>query len=112
MPEMTVPPSFPPPPADAAYAAQPAPFQPSAFPPPDAAIATWGLTKSFGRKIAVNGLSLVVRRGAFFGFLGPNSAGKSTTIKLMFALLLPTTGAALIPRVACVHHHLRPIQAF
>src|SRR6266851_5472219 len=94
MPEMTVPPSFPPPPADAAYAAQPAPFQPSAFPPPDAAIATWGLTKSFGGKIAVNGLSLVVRRGEFFGFLGPNGAGKSTTIKMMVGLLRPTTGSA------------------
>src|SRR5260370_25315985 len=94
---MTTPPSFPPlPPADAAYAAQPAPFQPGAFPPPDAAIATWGLTKSFGGKTAVNGLSLVVRRGEFFGFLGPNGAGKSTTIKMMVGLLRPTTGSAFI----------------
>src|SRR5258705_12515665 len=96
MPEMTVPPSFPPPPPAAAYAAPPAPFQPSAFPPPDAAIATWGLTKSFGGKVAVNGLSLVVRRGEFFGFLGPNGAGKSTTIKMMVGLLRPTTGSAFI----------------
>src|SRR5260221_3779254 len=94
---MTTPPSFPPlPPADAAYTAQPAPFQPGAFPPPDAAIATWGLTKSFGGKIAVNGLSLVVRRGEAFGFLGPNGAGKSTTIKMMVGLLRPTTGSAFI----------------
>src|SRR5260221_7051480 len=94
---MTTPPSFPPlPPADTAYAAQPAPLQPGAFPPPDAAIATWGLTKSFGGKTAVNGLSLVVRRGEFFGFLGPNGAGKSTTIKMMVGLLRPTTGAAFI----------------
>src|SRR5260370_21637149 len=94
---MTTPPSFPPlPPADAAYAAQPAPFQPGAFPPPDAAIATWGLTKSFGNKMAVNGLNLVVRRGEFFGFLGPNGAGKSTTIKMLVGLMRPTYGTAFI----------------
>jgi ABC-2 type transport system ATP-binding protein len=105
---MTTPPSFPSlPPADAAYAAQPAPFQPGAFPPPDAAIATWGLTKSFGGKIAVNGLSLVVRRGEFFGFLGPNGAGKSTTIKMMVGLLRPTTGAAFIGGVDVWHEPLR-----
>src|SRR5258706_16318333 len=107
MPEMTVPPSFPPPPADAAYAAQPAPFQPGAFLPPDAAIAPWGLTKSFGGKIAVNGLSLVVRRGEFFGFLGPNGAGKSTTIKMMVGLLRPTTGAAFIGGVDVWREPLR-----
>src|SRR5258705_2692107 len=107
MPEMTVPPSFPPPPPAAAYAAPPAPFQPSAFPPPDAAIATWGLTKSFGGKIAVNGLSLVVRRGEFFGFLGPNGAGKSTTIKVMVGLLRHTTGAAFIGGVDVWHEPLR-----
>jgi ABC-2 type transport system ATP-binding protein len=105
---MTVPPSFPPvPPADAAYATQPAPFQPSAFPPPDAAIATWGLTKSFGGKTAVNGLSLVVRRGEFFGFLGPNGAGKSTTIKMMVGLLRPTAGAAFIGGVDVWREPLR-----
>jgi ABC-2 type transport system ATP-binding protein len=104
---MTTPPSFPPSPADAAYAAQPAPFQPGAFPPPDAAIATWGLTKSFGGKIAVNGLSLVVRRGEFFGFLGPNGAGKSTTIKMMVGLLRPTAGAAFIGGVDVWREPLR-----
>ena len=104
---MTTPPSFPPSPADAAYAAQPAPFQPGAFPPPDAAIATWGLTKSFGSKIAVNGLSLVVRRGEFFGFLGPNGAGKSTTIKMMVGLLRPTAGAAFIGGVDVWREPLR-----
>src|SRR5262249_22702248 len=46
----------------------------AAFPPPDAAVATWGLTKAFGQKVAVNGLNLVIRRGEFFGFLGPNGA--------------------------------------
>ncbi|HKB46149.1 MAG TPA: ABC transporter ATP-binding protein, partial [Ktedonobacterales bacterium] len=64
--------------------------------PPDAAIATWGLTKSFGTKMAVNGLNLVVRRGEFFGFLGPNGAGKSTTIKMLVGLMRPTFGTAFI----------------
>jgi ABC-2 type transport system ATP-binding protein len=66
------------------------------FPPPDAAIATWGLTETFGQKIAVNALNLVVRKGEFFGFLGPNGAGKSTTIKMMVGLLRPTAGVAFI----------------
>ena len=64
--------------------------------PPDAAVATWGLTKSFGTKMAVNGLNLVVRRGEFFGFLGPNGAGKSTTIKMLVGLMRPTYGTAFI----------------
>lgn len=69
------------------------------FPPPDAAVATWGLTRSFGPKIAVNGLNLAVRRGEFFGFLGPNGAGKSTTIKMMVGLLRPSFGTAFIDGV-------------
>jgi ABC-2 type transport system ATP-binding protein len=69
---------------------------PAPFPPPDAAVATWGLTKSFGQKMAVNSLTLAVRRGEFFGFLGPNGAGKSTTIKMMVGLLRPTAGTAFI----------------
>ncbi len=76
---------------------QPQPqWAPGAFPPPDAAIATWGLTRTFGQKMAVNGLNLAVRRGEFFGFLGPNGAGKSTTIKMMVGLLRPTAGTAFI----------------
>lgn len=67
--------------------------------PPDTAVAAWGLTKTFGQKVAVNGLNLVVRRGEFFGFLGPNGAGKSTTIKMMVGLLRPTSGTAFIAGV-------------
>jgi ABC-2 type transport system ATP-binding protein len=72
------------------------PMAPTVFPPPDAAVATWGLTRSFGNKVAVNGLNLVVRRGEFFGFLGPNGAGKSTTIKMLTGLLAPTAGSIQI----------------
>ena len=40
-----------------------------------------GLTKRFGRKLAVNNVSLELHEGEVFGFLGPNGAGKSTTIR-------------------------------
>lgn len=71
-------------------------FGAAPLPPSQAAIATVGLTKTFGRKVAVSNLTLNVRRGEFFGFLGPNGAGKSTTIKMMVGLLRPTSGTASI----------------
>jgi ABC-2 type transport system ATP-binding protein len=51
-----------------------------------------GLTKTFGRFIAVDGISFSVNKGEIFGFLGPNGAGKSTTIKMLCGILLPTSG--------------------
>lgn len=69
---------------------------PDDFPPSDAAVATLGLTRAFGDKRAVDGLTLVVRRGEFFGFLGRNGAGKSTTIKMLVGLLRPTAGLAYV----------------
>jgi len=50
------------------------------------------VTKTFGRKVAVDNLSLHIERGELFAFLGPNGAGKTTTIKLMCGLLFPTAG--------------------
>lgn len=50
------------------------------------------LTKKFGDKIAVNGISFKVKKGEIFGFLGPNGAGKTTTIKMLTGQLLPTDG--------------------
>jgi len=58
----------------------------------DLALATTGLTKSFGDLVAVAGIDLHVPRGSFYGFLGPNGAGKSTTIKCLTGLLRPTGG--------------------
>src|ERR1051325_9185660 len=56
------------------------------------AIRIEGLTKRFGGRAAVDGLSLEVRTGEVFGFLGPNGAGKTTTIRLLLGLLRPNAG--------------------
>ncbi|OJV78559.1 MAG: ABC transporter ATP-binding protein [Cellulomonas sp. 73-92] len=62
----------------------------------DQAIETRGLTKSFGRTVALDGLDLVVERGQVHGFLGPNGAGKSTTIRLLLGLLRADGGKATV----------------
>jgi ABC-2 type transport system ATP-binding protein len=54
------------------------------------------LVKRFGEFVAVDNVSLQVRRGEIFGFLGPNGAGKSTTIRVLCGLLTPTTGRATV----------------
>jgi len=54
------------------------------------------LTKRFGDLIAVDKLSLEIEKGEFFAFLGPNAAGKTTTIKLLIGLLKPTQGNVYI----------------
>lgn len=51
-----------------------------------------GLTKRFGREIAVDDLALKVKRGSTFGLIGPNGAGKTTTIKMLMGMLRPTGG--------------------
>ncbi len=55
-----------------------------------------GLTKRFGRTLAVGGLSLAIPRGSTFGLLGPNGAGKSTTIKMLMGMLSITAGEARV----------------
>ena len=54
------------------------------------------LVKKFGGLVAVNDLSLQIKRGEFFAMLGPNAAGKTTTIKLLAGLIKPTSGRARI----------------
>jgi ABC-2 type transport system ATP-binding protein len=52
------------------------------------------LTKRYGRRVGVEGLTLCVPEGIVFGFLGPNGSGKTTTIRVLLGLLKPTEGAA------------------
>jgi ABC-2 type transport system ATP-binding protein len=61
-----------------------------------AVIEAVGLTKRYGAKVAVDGLSFVVQPGVVTGFLGPNGSGKSTTMRLLLGLDRPTAGAASI----------------
>ncbi|MBN1174721.1 MAG: ABC transporter ATP-binding protein [Micromonosporaceae bacterium] len=65
-----------------------------AGPPSDhLAAASRGLSKRFGRQLAVNGIDLAVPRGSVYGFLGPNGSGKTTTIRLLLGLIRPTAGS-------------------
>ena len=57
-------------------------------------VACRGLSRSFGRLVAVDGVDLSVRRGELFALLGPNGAGKTTTIRMLCCLLRPTSGTA------------------
>ncbi len=54
------------------------------------------LEKRFGDFVAVNRISLDVKKGEIFGFLGPNGAGKSTTIRMLCGLLEPTSGRGTV----------------
>src|SRR3954464_636924 len=59
---------------------------------PEIAIDVHGLTKSFGGRTVVRNLSLQVKRGEIYGFLGPNGSGKTTTIRMLCGLLTPDQG--------------------
>lgn len=60
------------------------------------AISVSDLTRRFGDFTAVDRVSFEVRRGEIFGFLGPNGSGKTTTIRMLCGLLLPTSGRASV----------------
>jgi ABC-type multidrug transport system ATPase subunit len=60
------------------------------------AIETHGLTKTFGRQVAVDSVDLAVPRGSVFGFLGPNGSGKTTTIRILLGLAAPTRGSVTL----------------
>ena len=59
----------------------------------DTVIQTDGLTKRYGRVLAVDGLSLSVPRGRIFGLLGPNGSGKTTLMSMLLGLVRPTAGS-------------------
>jgi ABC-2 type transport system ATP-binding protein len=62
-------------------------------PQADIVIDVHGLTKRFGERTVVRDLSLQVRRGSIYGFLGPNGSGKTTTIRMLCGLLTPDAGS-------------------
>ena len=64
----------------------------TSLPAADPAVETRGLSKRFGSRLAVDGLDMVVPRGAVYGFLGPNGSGKTTTIRMLLGLVEPTSG--------------------
>src|SRR5947209_5392879 len=66
------------------------------------------LVKKFGELVAVNDLSLTIARGEFFAMLGPNAAGKTTTLKILAGLMKPTSGSA---RVAGLDVQIHPLEA-
>ena len=56
-------------------------------------IRTSGLTKHYGRVVAVDGVDLEVQEGDVYGFLGPNGSGKTTTVRMLLGLVLATSGS-------------------
>jgi ABC-2 type transport system ATP-binding protein len=60
------------------------------------AIRTQNLTKAFGSNVAVNGLNLEVKKGELFGLVGPDGAGKTTIMRLLTAIMEPTSGEAWV----------------
>jgi ABC-2 type transport system ATP-binding protein len=72
-----------------------------------------GLTKRYGRTVAVDDLSFTVATGRVTGFLGPNGAGKSTTMRMILGLDAPNAGQVRIDgkRYRELHHPLRTVGA-
>jgi ABC-2 type transport system ATP-binding protein len=66
------------------------------------------LVKKFGDLTAVNDVSLTIPRGQFFAMLGPNAAGKTTTLKILAGLMKPTSGCA---RVCGFDMQTQPLEA-
>jgi ABC-2 type transport system ATP-binding protein len=73
-----------------------------------AAIAAAGLVKRYGGLTAVDGLDLQIPAGEFFGLLGPNGSGKTTTIHMLATLVRPTSGSV---RIGNVDVSQQPVQA-
>ena len=74
------------------------------------------VSKTFGRIVAVDDLSLTADPGEVFGFLGPNGAGKSTTIRLLLGLIRPSAGSAHVFGIPAsdvreAHRHLAYVPA-
>lgn len=72
------------------------------------------LTKTFGDVLAVNGLSFCVREGEIFGLVGPDGAGKTTTIRMLAGILEPTRGDAWVGGYHVLHQAeaLKPLIGY
>ncbi len=71
-------------------------MRPNGTTPEVPALEAVGLTRCFGARRAVDGVSFTVARGEIFGLLGPNGAGKSTTVRMLTGYLAPTAGQARV----------------
>jgi ABC-2 type transport system ATP-binding protein len=69
---------------------------------PEIAIDVHDLTKSFGDRVVVRDLSMQVKKGTIYGFLGPNGSGKTTTIRMITGLLTPDKGEG-----TCLGYNIR-----
>ena len=78
------------------------------------AIETRGLTRRFGRILAVDDLSLNVSEGKIYGFLGPNGAGKTTTIHMLMGFVRPHEGTAKVLGydVQTQHYEIRKLVGY
>ncbi len=65
-----------------------------------------GITKTYGKQRAVNGITFTARQGDIMGFLGPNGAGKSTTMKIITGYLQQTEGTATVCGLNTLEHPL------
>jgi len=71
---------------------------------PEPAITLAGLSRSFGDIVAVDGLTFQVHRGELLGLAGPDGAGKTTTLRMLAAILRPDRGEATVNGTSVVHH--------
>ncbi len=78
------------------------------------AIETHGLTKDYGKVVAVKDLSISVKSGSVYGFLGPNGAGKTTTIHMLMGFIKPTSGSASVMGydIGMQHYEIRKIVGY
>lgn len=65
-----------------------------------------GLTKYYGKRLAVDNISFEVEKGEIVGFLGPNGAGKTTTMRILTGFLMPTQGQAQVAGFDTMSHAL------
>ena len=71
------------------------------------AIKTENLTKKFGELVAVDNLNLQIAKGEFYALLGLNGAGKTTAIKMLSCLMLPTSGDAYLLGNSIIKNELK-----